>query len=182
MRYETMTKSGGGFSDTWSETQTASRTKLAMTADAPIEGMKVDGETTFEVQAGDFRFAGKIKDDAAYRPGAKSARLTMTLPADAKGVRTVVAKVDLKWTDERLTAKIAADSPNAPSVAAMGFKDSQVGPFEATTKAWLAFGGRKFEMDVSLRGKIGRKTVDLPGLSGGVTTVDLKGEARATAP
>ena len=181
VRYETMTKSGGDFGNTWSETQTASRTKLAIAAEAPIDGVKVDGETMFEVQTGDFRFAGRLKDDAAYRPGASSARLSMTLPADAKGVRTVVAKVDLKWADDRLTAKIAADSPNAPSVAAMAFKDSQIGPFEATTKAWLAFGGRKFELDVPLRGKIGRKTVDVPGLSGGVTTIDLKGEAKATA-
>lgn len=181
IRYETKTTSGSEGFSTWTQTETAARTKFAIAAELPLGATKIGGDTRFAVKLGDFEFAGPLRDDPAYRPGATSARLTKTLPADAVGVRTVVAKVELRWTADRLTAKVTADSPNVSSPAAMAFKDSQVGPFEATAKASLAFGERKAEFDLPLRGRIGRRTVDVPGLSGGATTVDLKGEAKASA-
>jgi hypothetical protein len=180
LRFETMTKSSGGFGSSWSETNTASRSKLNTSAELPIDGERIDGATRFEMKVGDFSFESSLKDDPKFQAGASSVRLLKTSMADAKGNRLILAKVELKWSGDRLTAKIASDSPNTKGAFAMAFKDGQVGAFEGLTKASITFGSRKYELDVPIRGKIGRKTVDVEGLSGGATTVELKGEASGT--
>ncbi len=178
LRHETMTKGPDG--EGWTTTQTAYRTKLNVGAELPTNGERIDGETPVTVKVGDFSFEGRLKDDPSFKPGATSARLVRTSPADGKGVRNVLAKIDLKWTDERVTIKIVADSPNGLGGAAMSFLNGQIGPFEALTKTSISFGGQTLALDVPIKGKVGRKTVDAGFASGAVTTVDLKGEAKGS--
>ena len=175
LRHETLTQQGLDGASTYIETREATRTKLNITIEMPIQQTPPDGATTFQAQVGGFEFTGKLGDDPAYKLGNKSVKLYQTV--DVSGAKVVASKVELRWDKGQLTAKVSADSPGVSSVAAFAMRSEQVGKVETLTEVKVKFGADEIRLRLPLAGKVGRRSMSSGDVSGAATTVDLKGQA-----
>ena len=173
LRQESLTThEESGFSSS-TETRTASKGKLKLTAEWPIPLQSPDPKTVFRIQVGNFEFEQPLSADPNYRPGSTRANLVQTTPNGKTQI--IVATANLQWEKDKLTAKIEATIPDTKAIAAPDFTSHLAGTIDAQTNATIRFGDQSTELSIPIKVKIRRKTAGNDERYGEVVTVDLKG-------
>jgi len=163
-----------GFSSS-TETRTASKGKLKLTAEWPIPLELADPKTVFRIQVGSFEFEQPLSADPNYHSGNTRAKLVQTTPNGKTQI--IVATANLQWDKNKLTAKIEATIPDTKAIAAPDFTSALAGTVDAQTKATIRFGNQSSEISIPITVKIRRKTTGNDERYGEVVTVDLSGRA-----
>ena len=172
LRQESLTThEENGFSSS-TETRTASKGKLKLTAEWPIPLDLADPKTVFRIQVGNFEFEQPLSTDPNYRPGNTRAKLIQTTPNGKSQI--VVATANLQWDKNKLTAKIEATIPDTKPIAAPDFTSALAGTVDAQTKATIRFGNQSTELSIPIKVKVRRKTAGNDERYGEVVTLDLK--------
>jgi hypothetical protein len=173
LRHESLTThEESGFSSS-TETRTASKGKLKLTAEWPISNLEsLDPKTVFRIRVGNFEFDQPLSTDPNYRPGNTRAKLIQTTPNGKSQI--VVATANLHWDKNTLTAKIEATIPDIKAIAAQDFTTHLAGTIGAQTKAAIRFGDQAAEMSLPMTVKVRRKTAGNDERYGEVVTVELK--------
>jgi hypothetical protein len=174
-RQESMTRTmESGFS-TSTETRTASKGKLALAAEFPLDAVTPTRETEFFLSAGGFEFKQILGSDPSFRPGDTSAKLLLTRPSESGKSQFVLATAELRWTKERLFVKIEAKLPEVKPVAATDFLGSLPGDVSAASTVSLRFGAESAALNLNIEGKLRKRTAGGGDVFGEVITVDIKG-------
>lgn len=175
LRFESRTTGDSSGSSSWTQTDEAWRSKLTITAEFPIVAADLNKDTEVELKVGKFSFLGKLGDDKSYGPKSTSAKLLQTAESGGS-TRAVTSRVELKWTKDKLTAKVIGDAGGVTSAVAYDFRESQIGKIEGVTTALVRVGDAQATFDLPIRGSVARRSASGPGVYGSVTTVNLKGE------
>lgn len=169
-RFETRTMEDGNSSTT----ESADGGKWNLTADVPIDDFHPGADTKFSIKLGRIDSTAALSDDPKFKDGAKSAQLDLKMGQE----NSIVAVAKLKWGKDKLNLSLSGKTDRTMSPVAANYSETDQASFSGSFKVTVQFGEKSTEIEVPFTATMKRKTVDLPGLRGGATTIDMKGETK----
>lgn len=168
LRRESLTQ---GFAND-NTTTSAQRGRWAVRVDAPLPRTPPTAATRVYLKLGTLELDRKLGDDPAWRPSAKTARLTLT---ETRGEVTVeLAAATLDWRRGRLTMKMDGRTPSVRPLVADTLLREPDGAVAGSVTVQFAFGDDLAALTLPFKGRLVRKSAGGEGIYGEAITVDVK--------